>query len=291
MDILELAQFRTVLGDGAMGTMLQIKGLKMGACPEAWNLEHADLVEAVHRDYRAAGSDYLTTNTFGANPIKLGRFGLEARLGEIVDRGVEAARLAAGEACMVAGSVGPTGAILEPYGDTPAEAMRAAFRTAAKALDRAGVDFLLVETMTDINEARLAIEAACEVSSKPVVATMAFARGAKGYRTVMGTSPEDAAKGMVEAGAHMVGTNCVGGMSEAAGIMEIMVPAAGVPTIAQPNAGLPEVKGDAVVYPETPEAMAEELETLLATGVSVVGGCCGTTPDHIRALARLLGKV
>jgi 5-methyltetrahydrofolate--homocysteine methyltransferase len=290
MDLLELVDFRTVLGDGAMGTMLQAEGLGTGECPEVWNIEHSDRVEAIHHAYREAGSEYLTTNTFGANPIKLGRFGLEAKLADIVDRGVEAARRAGGDACMIAGSVGPTGAILEPYGDTPPEAMQDAFRRAAEALDRAGVDFLLVETMTDINEARIAVEAAKEVSSKPVAATMSFAKGAKGYRTVMGTSPEDAAKELAAAGARVVGTNCVGGMVEAAEIMKLMVGPAGVPTIAQPNAGLPEMRGDTVVYPETPEAMANGLENLLATGVRIVGGCCGTTPDHIRALALLLGK-
>jgi 5-methyltetrahydrofolate--homocysteine methyltransferase len=291
MDILELAEFRTVLGDGAMGTMLLASGLKMGECPEAWNLDHPDVVGAIHRQYRQAGSDFVTTNTFGGNPIKLQRFGLQAKLEEMVRRAVELARQAAGETCMVAGSVGPTGAILEPYGDTPADRVKEAFGQAVGALDRAGVDFLLVETMTDINEARLALEAAAEVSSKPLLATMSFTRGSKGYRTVMGTAPDDAAKAMVEAGAQMVGTNCVGGMPEATDIMEVMVPAANVPTLAQPNAGLPQVHGDSVTYPESPQDMAEGLEKLLATGVRVVGGCCGTTPEHIRALAALLGKV
>ena len=192
---------------------------------------------------------------------------------------------------MVAGSVGPTGVLLEPYGDTPADEVKAAFRAAAKALDEVGVDFLLIETMTDINEARLAIEAAREVSRRPLAATMAFAKGAKGYRTVMGTSPEEAARGLVEAGADIVGINCVGGMAEATGIMKAMVPASAVPTLAQPNAGLPEVGRDGVVYPETPESMGEGLEALLATGVSAVGGCCGTTPAHIRKMAASLGKV
>jgi 5-methyltetrahydrofolate--homocysteine methyltransferase len=291
MDIIELLGLRPVLGDGAMGTMLQLRGLAMGDCPEAWNLDHPEIVEGIHREYVDAGCDFVTANTFGANPIKLARSGLESRLEDMVERGVELARRAAGETRMVAGSVGPTGVLLEPYGDTPADRVKAAFRAAAKALDRAGVDFLLVETMTDINEARLAIEAAREVSTRPLAATMAFAKGAKGYRTVMGTSPEEAARGMVEAGADIVGINCVGGIAEATDIMKVMVPASAVPTIAQPNAGLPEVGLDGVVYPETPESMAEGLEALLATGVRVVGGCCGTTPAHIGRMAALLGKV
>ena len=291
MDILELIELRPVLGDGAMGTMLQIRGLKTGECPEAWNLDHPEVIEGIHREYRDAGCDFVTTNTFGANPLKLAKFGLEAKLEDMVRRGVELARKGAGETGIVAGSIGPTGAPLEPYGDTPADESRVGFLAAAKALDRAGVDLLLIETMTDLNEARLAIEAAREVSSRPLAATMSFTKGAKGFRTVMGTSPEEAARGLAEAGADIVGTNCVGGMSEAVGIMEIMVPASSSPTLAQPNAGLPEVGANGVVYPETPENMGDGLEALLATGVNAVGGCCGTTPAHIRRMAAFLGKV
>jgi 5-methyltetrahydrofolate--homocysteine methyltransferase len=291
MDILELAELRPVLGDGAMGTMLQLKGLQTGDCPEAWNLDHPDVVRTIHGEYRDAGSDFVTSNTFGANPIKLERAGLASRLDEVVKRGVELARAGAGRTCLVAGSIGPTGNLLEPYGDTPADRVKDAFRAAAKAHREAGADFLIVETMTDLNEALLAIEAAREVWSGPLAATMSFTRGAKGYRTVMGVSPEQAARGLPEAGADMVGTNCVGGMAEAADIMEVMVPQAGVPTIAQPNAGLPEVLPEGVIYPETPEAMSEGLEKLLGIGVRIVGGCCGTTPDHIRKMASFLGKV
>jgi 5-methyltetrahydrofolate--homocysteine methyltransferase len=291
MDILELVELRPVLGDGAMGTMLQLNGLVTGDCPEAWNLDHPDVVRGIHSEYRDAGSDFVTSNTFGANPIKLERAGMAGKLDDVVKRGVELARAGAGEKCLVAGSMGPTGALLEPYGDTPADKIRDAFSAAAKAFSETGVDFLLVETMTDLNEARLAIEAAREVWSGPLVATMSFEKGAKGYRTVMGTSPEQAARDLPEAGADMVGTNCVGGMAEATGIMKIMVPESKVPTIAQPNAGLPEVLPDGVVYPETPEAMTEGLEQLLGVGVRVVGGCCGTTPAHIRKMAAFLGKV
>jgi 5-methyltetrahydrofolate--homocysteine methyltransferase len=291
MDILDLLKSRPVLGDGAMGTMLQLKGLVTGDCPEAWNLDHSEIVEGIHREYREAGCDFVTSNTFGANPIKLARSGLESRFAEVVERGVELARRGAGQACMVAGSMGPTGVLLEPYGDTPADRVKEAFRAVAEALDGAGVDFLLVETMTDLAEARLALEAAKEVSSRPLAATMSFAKGAKGYRTVMGTSPEEAARDLVVAGAAIVGTNCVGGVAEATDIMEIMVPASSVPALAQPNAGLPEVGPDGVVYPETPDSMAKGLEALLATGVRAVGGCCGTTPAHIRKMASVLGKM
>ena len=209
MEVLELIELRPVLGDGAMGTMLQLNGLRAGDCPEAWNLDHPEIVAGIHGEYREAGCDFLTTNTFGMSTIKLSRFGLESKLGEIAKRAVHLARQAAGDGCMVAGSVGPTGALLEPYGDTPAEKIKENFRTACRALDSAGVDFLIVETMTDINEARLAVEAAREVSTgRPLAATMSFSKGARGYYTVMGTSPVEAAKLLAEAGADIVGTNC-----------------------------------------------------------------------------------
>jgi 5-methyltetrahydrofolate--homocysteine methyltransferase len=290
VDLLELIKLRPVLGDGGMGTMLQAHGLTTGECPETWNLENPDAVAATHEAYAGAGSDFLTTNTFGANPIKLARHGLDSRIEEIIARGVELARGAAGDGCMVAGSVGPTGGLLEPYGELPSNEVEAAFRTTARLLEKAGVDFFIVETMTDLNEALLAARAIREASDKPLVATMAFTRGAKGVRTVMGTSPEQAAAGLEEAGASIIGTNCCSGMEEAAEIMKEILAATGLPTIAQPNAGLPIPEGDKVIYPEPPEAMAEGMEHLLGIGVRIVGGCCGTTPEHLARMSLHLGR-
>jgi 5-methyltetrahydrofolate--homocysteine methyltransferase len=290
VDLLELVELRPVLGDGAMGTMLQLHGLSMGESPETWNLSRPDVVAATHRAYADAGCDFVTTNTFGANPIKLSRHGLEDKIEGIIACGVEIARKAAGDHCMVAGSVGPTGGLLEPYGELPAEEVAEAFRVAARLLEAAGVDFFIVETMTDLNEAVLAARAVREVSKRPLVATMAFTKGARGIRTVMGTSPEQAAAGLTEAGANVIGTNCCSGMEEAAEIMTEIAAATDLPTIAQPNAGLPVPEGDKVIYPETPEAMAAGLESLLAIGVNIIGGCCGTTPDHLARMGALLGR-
>ena len=199
-----------------MGTMLQMHGLTSGECPEAWNLDRPEAVKATHEAYAGAGCDFITTNTFGANPIKLSRHGLDSRIEDMIARGVELARGAAGGGCMVAGSVGPTGGLLEPYGELPSSEVAAAFEVSARLLEKAGVDFFIVETMIDLNEALLAARAVRDASDKPLVSTMAFTKGARDIRTVMGTSPEQAAAGLEEAGANIIGTNCCSGMEEAA---------------------------------------------------------------------------
>lgn len=285
IQLADLVKSRLVVGDGAMGTMIQAAGLACGACPDLMNLEEPDRVLSIHSAYREAGADYLETNTFGANRLKLAPHGLESKTEEIVLRGVELARKAAGDACLVAGSVGPTARILEPYGDTPREEIVASFAEEAEIMERAGIDFFLVETMTDIAEATAALEAIKSLSARPVVATAVFAAGARGYRTVMGTAAGEAAQMLVEAGALFVGTNCSSGMPDALGIMRAMREGSAAAIVAQPNAGLPRLEAGRLVYPETPAAMAAGVPGLVAAGVRVIGGCCGTTPDHIRAIA------
>ena len=290
MELLDMLELRPILGDGAMGTTLLESGLKMGDCPEIWNLERAGVITDIHRAYAEAGSDFVETNTFGANAIKLARYGLDQKVEEIIKAAVEAARKGVGDNVMVAGSIGPTGALLEPYGDVPAGKVRDAFVEVAQAMDRAGVDFFLIETMSDPEEARLAIGAAKEVSAKPVVATMAFSKGAKGYRTMMGTSPTDAANTMVGAGADLVGTNCCSGAQEALEIMGAMLDSSPVAVVAQPNAGLPVYESGNIRYPETPEAVAAGAVKLFEKGMRIVGGCCGTTPAHIKEIGTMIGK-
>jgi 5-methyltetrahydrofolate--homocysteine methyltransferase len=290
MNLLELVGQRVLLGDGAMGTMLQAQGMKAGACPDGLNLENPELVGRIHAAYRQAGADYLETNTFGANRLRLTAHGLEREMGEIIARGVEAARGAAGDACLIAGSVGPTGALLEPCGDTPEERVLDAFLEVGRFMESAGVDFFLVETMADTAEAVLAVRALREVSKRPIVATSVFSKGAKGFRTMMGMTAEDVAIRLTQAGADFVGTNCCSGMAEATGIMSDMRRASTAAIIAQPNAGLPAVESGNLTYPETPAAMAQGLAGLLSLGVRMVGGCCGTTPGHIEAMAAALGR-
>jgi 5-methyltetrahydrofolate--homocysteine methyltransferase len=290
MELLDMLELRPILGDGAMGTTLLESGLKMGDCPEIWNLERAGVITDIHRAYAEAGSDFVETNTFGANAIKLARYELDQKVEEIIKAAVEAARKGVGDNVMVAGSIGPTGALLEPYGDVPAGKVRDTFVEVAQAMDRAGVDFFLIETMSDPEEARLAIGAAKEVSARPVVATMAFSKGAKGYRTMMGTSPTDAANTMVGAGADLVGTNCCSGAQEALEIMGAMLDSSPVAVVAQPNAGLPVYESGNIRYPETPEAVAAGAVKLFEKGMRIVGGCCGTTPAHIKEIGTMIGK-
>jgi 5-methyltetrahydrofolate--homocysteine methyltransferase len=290
MDLVQRLTSGPMLGDGAMGTMLQGKGLKLGAAPDLLNLENPRLVGQIHAEYIKSGADYIETNTFGANRLTLSQHGLEGSLAEIVMRGVEIARREAGDTSMVAGSVGPTGRLLEPHGDTPHGQVREAYVEVAGLMERAGVDFFLVETMTDLEEARNAIAAVREVSRRPVVATSVFSKGTKGYRSIMGKSPEETALALIDAGATFVGTNCSGGIDDAVEIMKVMASVSKAATIAQPNAGIPRMEGPDLVYPETPAAMALGVPPLLALGVRMIGGCCGTTPAHIKALARALGR-
>jgi 5-methyltetrahydrofolate--homocysteine methyltransferase len=268
--------------------MLQERGFKSGECPEAWNLDNPEAIVEIHKAYRDAGCDYVETNTFGASTIKLARYGLDLRLEDIVAAGVDLARRSVGDTCLVAGSIGPTGGLLEPYGDYSRDQLAEAFGRTAGAMEKAGVDFFIVETMSDLNEAELAIAAAKAVSKQPVAATMAFAKGAKGHRTMMGTSPEEAGTGLIKAGADLVGTNCVSGPEAAAEIIAEMAKATPLAVIAQPNAGLPELVDGQAVFPETPEAMAEGARKLLACGAKMIGGCCGTTPAHMAIVGTVI---
>jgi 5-methyltetrahydrofolate--homocysteine methyltransferase len=287
MNIADLAKSEVVLGDGAMGTMLQKHGLEFGECPERFSLEKPEVLRMVHKAYADAGARYATTNTFGANRIGLSRYALDGRIPEIVRNAVTAAREGAGGGVLIAGSVGPTGALLEPYGDaSPADVLEA-FREVAGHLDSEGIDFYVVETMTDINEALLALEGIKAVSERPIVATMSFQKSPKGMRTVMGHKPADCAVALRDAGADIVGTNCCNGIEEAVWIVEEMGDA-GVPIIAQPNAGIPVIEEGKPVYNQTPDRMAADVPGLLKTGIRIIGGCCGTTPEHIRAIGESL---
>ncbi len=290
MEILELASLRPVLGDGAMGTMLQTYGLKPGEPPEVWNLSTPEVVRQIHRAYADAGADFVETNTFGANRIKLDRYDLSPKLPELIKRAVDCAREAVQDRCLIAASIGPTGALLEPYGDIPADVVEEAFGEVASIFEGEGIDFFIVETMTDVREAECAIKAIKQCSKKPIAATIVFSKTPKGYRTLMGTSPDEAARRLASCGANLIGTNCCNGIAEAIEITALLHKSVDNFIVAQPNAGLPQSTPEGLRYPESPETMAEALDRLLEAGATVVGGCCGTTPHHIRAMAEFLGK-
>lgn len=274
-----------LIADGAMGTMLLAMGLKAGECPEAVNLTRPEIPEEIARRYLAAGAEIIQTNTFGASPLKLEMFGLGGRAEEINLAAAQAVRDVVGEQAYVAASCGPSGKLLKPYGDTEAEAVFESFRRQLAALIAASVDVICIETMTDLAEATLAIRAAKEVNAAiPVMATMTFDPTPRGFYTMMGVSVEKAAAGLEQAGADIIGSNCGNGIDNMVEIAREFKRVSKLPLLIQSNAGLPELRNGVAVYTETPEFMAQRAEELVRLEVSIIGGCCGTTPEHIRAL-------
>jgi len=235
--------------------------------------------------YVEAGADLITTNTFGGSPLNLGSYGLDDRTEEINHTAVEVIRSVVGDRAYVLASIGPTGKILTPYGDTEPEVVREAFARQIDALVAAGADLLCIETMIDLREAELALEAARSISENiPVIATMTFDPTPRGFFTVMGVTIERACSGLVEAGADIVGSNCGNGIDRMVEIAREFTRHASVPVVIQSNAGLPEHHAGELVYPESPDFMAARVGELMDLGVSIIGGCCGTTPAHIRAM-------
>lgn len=279
--LIQLAKTRPVLSDGAMGTMLQEYGLYAGACPELWNVEKPEAVRAVHAAYVEAGSRITSTNTFGGSRIKLAAYGLADRVAELNSAGANIAREAAGADNFVAGSVGPTGEFLEPLGDLSFDAAADVFAEQSEALASGGVDLILLETFSDLQEAKAALAGALR-TDLPVFCTFAFDTGG---RTMMGLDPVKAAVEMSKAGASGVGANCgVGPDQTLEVISQIRNATLGI-VIAQPNAGLPRVVEGRTTYDSTPEEMAEFAAKSARLGINIIGACCGSTPQHIRAMA------
>jgi 5-methyltetrahydrofolate--homocysteine methyltransferase len=278
-----------VLADGAMGSMLMARGLARGAAPESLNLSQPQVLEEIARLYLEAGAEIVQTNTFGASPLKLAGYALAGEAAAINRAAVDAVRRAVGDRAYVSASCGPSGRILKPFGDTEADELYESFRTQMQAVIGAGADIVCVETMSDINEARLAIQAARSVSSAiPVMATMTFEATTRGFFTIMGVSIAAACRELEKAGADLIGSNCGNGSLQMAAIAREFKRSSHLPLVIQANAGVPELRQGQVHYPETPEYMAETSRELLAAGVAVLGGCCGTTPDHTRAMRRVL---
>jgi methionine synthase I (cobalamin-dependent) len=266
-----------LITDGAWGTELQARGLAPGAAPDTWNLSHPERVEEVARAYVEAGSQVILTNTFRANSIAM-----EGPLEAINRAGVEISRRAAAGRALVFASIGPTGK-LPMAGEIGPDQASAAFSEQAAALRAAGADALLVETMSDIEEARLAV-AAARATGLPVIVSFAFDSGRNKDRTMMGATPEAVARAMVEAGADAVGANCGVGVEQAASLCRRLRAACDLPVWIKPNAGLPKMEGAAIRYGTSAEVFASHYPALREAGASFLGGCCGSTPDFIRAL-------
>ena len=282
----ELLAAAPVITDGAWGTQLQARGLESGACPEAWNTDHPDRVEEVARLYVEAGSDLILTNTFGGSRITLAGHGLAGRAAELNRAGAEiSCRAAAGHA-KVFGSIGPCGKLLM-MGDVSPGAVVDAFTEQAEALAEGGVDGIVVETMADLEEADLAVQAARK-TGLPVVACMVYDAGEDRCHTMMGVSPERAAEGLAAVGADVIGANCGQGIEAYAAIGNRLRAAANLPLWLKPNAGTPEMVAGKTSYSATPEAFAAAAPALVDAGAAFVGGCCGTGPDFIRALRKQL---
>jgi 5-methyltetrahydrofolate--homocysteine methyltransferase len=277
-----------VLTDGAWGTELQARGLPPGELGDVWNLSHAERVEEVARAYVDAGSRIILTNTFRANRVALERHREDARGAAINRAGVEISRRAARERALVFASIGPSGKLLMA-GDVTEAQLVSAFTEQAQALATAGADGLVVESMTDLVEARIAV-AAATATGLPVVACMVFDAGKNRDRTMMGIAPQQAATELVRAGAQVVGANCGIGVEAYVPICAALASATDRPVWIKPNAGIPEFVNGNIVYRMTAERFASHVPALLAAGARFIGGCCGTTPEFVAALRRQLSS-
>jgi len=286
--IRRLVAERPVVTDGAWGTQLQARGLEIGASPDGWNLTQPEKVEEVARAYVEAGSQVILTNTFGANRFVLSRQGLAEKVAEINRAGVEISRRAAGDRAMVFASIGPSGKMLA-VGEVTALELEEAFAEQAEAIAAAGADAIVIETMSDPAEAKAAV-AAVRRTGLAVVASMTFDSGRDKDRTLMGTTPEQAAEALLDAGADCVGSNCGQGVAGFVAICRRLAAAAELPIWIKANAGLPEIVDGQTVYRQTPAEFADFVPALVEAGASFIGGCCGTTPEFIRAVTERLRR-
>jgi 5-methyltetrahydrofolate--homocysteine methyltransferase len=292
MNILEDIKKRVILSDGAWGTFLQAKGLTPGECPELWNITHRNEVLDIAKNYICAGSDIIETNSFGGSIFKLSLYGLAGRVAEINEAASAISREAAGKDKYVAGSIGPTGNMIL-MGDVTEAELYDGFAQQSKALEKGGADIIIIETMTALDESALAVRAARENTNCTVILTMTFSKTPRGeYRTMMGASPEELVKVALAEGAHIVGSNCGNGIAYMIGIVkEIRACDHEIPIMIQANAGVPELIDGKTVFRESPRHMASYVDELVSAGANIIGGCCGTTPEHIEAIGGALRKL
>lgn len=286
---LESLTEKVFISDGAWGTFLQKKGLLPGECPELWNITHRTDVLDIARRYIDAGADMIETNSFGGSRFKLEKYGLAKQVSELNREAAAISREAAGPEKWVLGSIGPTGKLLL-MDEVTREELYDAFKEQAMALESGGADAIIIETMTDLEEAVIAVKASKENTAIPVFCTMTFDKLVTGdYRTMMGISPAEMVQPLIDAGASVVGANCGNGMEGMITIVkEIRTGNPNIPILVHANAGMPVYCEGETVFPESPDDMAANLSVLISAGVSIVGGCCGTTPEHIAMLRQTM---
>ncbi len=287
-----IAEGRVLISDGAWGTFLHQKGLKAEECPESWNIERPEDVFEIASSYVEAGADIVLTNSFGGSPAKLDGYGLRDQTYELNRAAAEISKEAAGDSALVLGSMGPTGKMVF-MGEISEEELLEGLKEQVKGLAEGGVDGIVIETMSDLEEARIAILAAKSTSDLDVACTFTFSKTQTGeYRTMMGTGVEEFLAMAKEAGADVIGANCGNGT---AGMIEIVKEIRAldpdIPVLVHANAGLPRYEDGKTVFPETPSEMATQMEDLVKAGANIVGGCCGTTPDHIKYISRLFKTI
>jgi len=288
MDLKKMINEKGLLFDGAMGTMLIQAGIVCGKASEYWNLEKPDVIRDIHESYIQAGSTVITTNTFGGTRLKLKKAKLDRQTEEINTQAVHIARSASGEK-LVAGDIGPTGEMLLPMGEKSPQELRSVFREQAGFLDEAGVDLFIIETMFDIQESLAAIRAVRDITDKPLFATLTFEYKNGRFATMMGNPAIDSLKQLQDNGADAVGANCSVGSDTMVLLAKKLAEEVDGWKIIQPNAGMPKTEGSQLIYPEDEDYFSANIQKIRSFGVQIVGGCCGTTPEYIKAIRAKLG--
>ncbi len=281
----------TLLADGAMGTELQRRNLSINSCPEDYNVTHSEIIQKIHADYFSAGSDVIETNSFGGNRIRLKMHGKESKVQELNKKAAEIAKKVCPPGKFVAGSIGPTGEIVEPLGTVSIDYVYDVFKEQASALVEGGVDILFIETMMSIEEAETAVKAAKEATNLPVSCTMTFNLTDGGVHTSWGVDAATAVQRLTEAGADLIGSNCGEGIAVILAVIQEMQALTEVPLVGQPNAGKPRLTEKGMVYDETPEYLEPKIRELVGFNLGILGGCCGTNPDYIKMMRRVLDEV
>ena len=288
MNILEKVRSTGLLFDGAMGSMLIAGGMKPGMASEIMNIQKPDVVLEIHKAYLDAGSDVITTNTFGGSPIKMKSAGIGHLCEKANTEAVRIARKAISSDRYIAGDIGPMGDMMEPLGLITQSQAEENFARQADYLNRAGIDLFIIETMFDINESLAAIRGIRSVSDLPIFATMTFEKGPAGFATIMGNQVTESMQILVNAGASAVGANCSIGSDLMIDLAANIRKSVNAPVIIQPNAGIPETIDGQLVYPESAESYAANIQKIKDLGVEIIGGCCGTAPNYIRAIRRII---